>query len=253
MSLRLYHDAAKSPVQTEIPSSGTETTHPKETRSYPTKNSSKARDFQAEVEKALHNPTFNPPIPPDGKITQITSITYNYEPLREWAKTNPEAALQWIENLRESSDKYVPDKISLFTRPLSVWAQKDPKALNAWSEKLPEGKVRDLAFGLVTDSLPSNDIEAAKKRAEQLPEDGGVASPYASRTYALGRVAYYWMKKDNNPEAVAEWAEKLPEGKGRDVAMICLAQEWLKSNPADAKKGIGNSSLSQAEKDKLLK
>jgi len=46
---------------------------------------------------------------------------------------------------------------------------------------------------------------------------------------------------------------KFPEGQARDLALMRVASNWAAIEPGNAKKWIEKSSLSQEEKDKLLK
>ena len=71
------------------------------------------------------------------------------------------------------------------------------------------------------------------------------------RTLILGIVASCWVEKD--PVAASEWAMKLPEGNAKDNALGQVAYNWAGKEPDKAKNWIETSSLSQDQKDKLLK
>ncbi len=64
-------------------------------------------------------------------------------------------------------------------------------------------------------------------------------------------MAPWWAEKDS--AAASEWVMKFPEGKYKDQLLGNVVLPWALSRPDEFKKWLGKSSLSQAEKDKLLK
>ena len=71
------------------------------------------------------------------------------------------------------------------------------------------------------------------------------------RIHVLGIVASEWAMED--PVAASEWVMKLPEGKNKDQHLNNVVAIWAEREPDKARNWIEKSSLSQDEKDKLLK
>ena len=141
---------------------------------------------------------------------------------------------------------------------IKAWFDKYPVAAKEWAMQLPEGKDRDVALNGVAAAWATKNSVAAAKWAQQLPEGDG-------KNAALKSVANAWFKEDS--VAAAKWAQQLPEGDGKNGVLAILINQsknmdnlvytqfpiLVKANPAAAKKWLEQSSLPQAEKDRLLK
>jgi hypothetical protein len=166
------------------------------------------------------------------------------------ATDDPEEALEWTmkmpgESLRNPAIKKL----------LETWAGKDPEAAARWAEKeVPEEN--KVAFSGLAREWAKKDLKAASTWAEQLEGN--------SRYFALSGVADFWLQKD--PVAGAEWAmglrtdersrilkgivvyatgtlgvdetakfaEQMPEGEARDIAMSAAASKLAEKDPDTA-------------------
>ena len=287
----------------------------------------KARNFQAEAEKALETAK---KIPTNDnwdtlykimekwleidqvaasewalKLPEIEKICILQYTAERWAGKNPVAASEWAMKLPEEQSK-----TSVLMYVASTWAKTDPLAAHEWTLRLPEGNGRDNASANVFAQWSEKDPATAAEWALKLPEgqekNWGLGSVIGNWAKADPVAAYDWVQSlpdektrnmlwlkvpegwaEKDPVAAAEWTLKLPEGTDRVNALICVAGQWVRKdpvaatewilrlpegegrdialknvvsgltcsgrNPENALKWIEESSLSQDEKEKLLK
>ncbi len=246
----------------------------------------KARDFQAEAKEALKKfdfETFGAVMKEWAKTDPLAACELAMK-IKEggnrdfaldgvvggWAETDPVATSEWAMKLPEGKQK--DDALN---RVALQWAKKDPAAAHEWVMALPEGNERNNALTSVVRELAKKDLIAASKWVMALPEG-------TAKNSALESVSREFAMKD--PVAAYEWAMALPEGKQRDSALPnvvigCaikdpvtafkwgmalpegikditfqnVASIWAIADSEKAKRWIEESSLSQDQKDKLLK
>ena len=145
--------------------------------------------------------------------------------------------------MRGQGGKELNERVSALLTVASWWAEKYPAAAYEWAMKLPrlpEIYGRDEALKIVAEAWVKKDPVSASEWAMKLPE-GNV------RDNALTNVAMNWTVKD--PVSASEWAMKFPGEK----FLPPLISQWAYNQPDNARNWIEQSSLSQDEKDKLLK
>jgi hypothetical protein len=124
------------------------------------------------------------------------------------AAKNPAQAMQWAEAIPAGAAQ--DEAVS---GALTGWAKTDPKgALSSLLAKYT--KNADAAEG-VFEEWASNSPEEAAAQARQ------VADP-ALREQAVSGVVNGWLNNGNDPQAVEQWVDQLPEGKDRDVASAAV-------------------------------
>ena len=150
---------------------------------------------------------------------------------------------QQVHDQPESSKPETKDK------PRSAMLKQPPKARNFQAE-MEEALARLPKLGY------SPELDKIMREWTDYDKDGAVEWTLRVMTgqrqaEVLGIVASAWAEKD--PAAALEWAIKLPEGNVKDGAPWGVSSSWAVKDPDKAKKWIEKSSLSQDEKDKLLK
>lgn len=165
---------------------------------------------------------------------------------REWAKSDPTAALAWAQSLdgNESSDAVVtvisqmamsdPEQAAKEAAKLDEqyaaraygeiaeqWAKTDMAATEAWINTL-SGEAKERAMASALGSLASQDpVEAASRVSSISDED--------SRDRAIRDVASTWSRED--PKAAATW---LVEQDADDGAMWRVMGNWVSQDSAGA-------------------
>ncbi|HYV28065.1 MAG TPA: hypothetical protein VFA77_11060, partial [Candidatus Eisenbacteria bacterium] len=150
---------------------------------------------------------------------------------------------------------------------------KDPERAKEWVGKLPDLETRRQAEHVLVIQMAVNDPRDASEYAATLPPDvreatlGGAINYWAAndlaaagewikglsgpaRDEALGTYTYSLLRKD--PNAAAAWAVTISDPKIRDKSLNGIAAFWLNKDPAAASAWIQNSSLSAADKRRLL-
>ena len=245
----------------------------------------KARDFQAEAKEALKKFDFETfgavmkewaktdPLAacelamkqPAGDLGALALVSVT----SGWAEEDLVAATEWVMKLPKEQ------QVAPFRFMADGLAEKDPVSASEWAMKLPEGKQKDDALNRVALQWAKKDPAAAHEWVMALPEGN-------AKNSALESVSSEFAMKD--PVAAYEWAMALPEGKQRDSALPnvvigCaikdpvtafkwgmalpegikdmtfqkVASIWAIANSEKAKRWFEESSLSQDQKDKLLK
>jgi hypothetical protein len=118
---------------------------------------------------------------------------------RQWAQTNPPAALAWAAQLPEGEAKW-----SALREVGMAWARTDPKAAVAAAGTLPPGAGQDDFMRSIATCWAQTDPQAALAWAQQLPE--GRHKDGALRNI----VGMAWGQED--PKAAVEFASTLPAG-----------------------------------------
>ena len=144
---------------------------------------------------------------------------------KDWARqlSNPEA--------RRSATSYVAMQI----------ANSDPKGAAEWTVTLPED-LRERAIASVVNTWARRDPEAAATWVNGL---GG-----APRDQAVN--AYSSALSNRDPATALTWAATISDEKIRDNSVQRIVAGWLRRSPNEATAWIQNSTLSDAEKTRLL-
>jgi hypothetical protein len=183
--------------------------------------------------------------------------------LREWARRDPRAAAQWVEQLPDADERG-----EARSELAAGWGSADHRAAAAWVDQLAsakerQGLLRDVirgaterdpreAFELAVNSLEAKDLwclEAEKALRRWGQTDPAAAARFLqtlpvgetkdlatrqSRTMMTADLGKLWAVRD--PSAALEWAERL-EGDERTTTLIAMSGALVKSiisNPIEA-------------------
>lgn len=188
----------------------------------------------------------------------------------KWAESNPQAAAAWARGL--PSGEGGERAIASLT---AMWAQKDPMAAATYAASLPPGNSQSRATVAVVSAWAAGAPLETAKWVGQFAE-GPV------RQNALEQLMNSWAA--SNACEAAQWLNKLPQTPSRDAAVVAFvatsapaapdaafqwaetisdkdmrlqqlqnaARIWLQKDAAAAQQNIGQSSLPQDVKNRLL-
>src|SRR5437763_2649566 len=207
----------------------------------------------------------------------------------EWARSHSDtqgfqgamnsAINGWWSKDRGAAEQYVATRATdtagrqMASTLASYIFSKDPERAKEWVSKLPDWETRRQAEHVLVIQMAVNDPRDASEYAATLPPDvreatlGGAINYWAAsdlpaagewikglsgpaRDEALGTYTYSLLRKD--PNAAAAWAVTISDPKVRDKSLNGIAAFWLNKDPAAASAWIQNSSLSAADKKRLL-
>jgi hypothetical protein len=117
----------------------------------------------------------------------------------EWAKRDPEAAAQWVNQVTD------PDLREQLTGSLAMgYAERDPFQAVDWAlQSLPPGQVLDQSLADIAWTWAMRDPATAGTWVAQFPEG-------QTRQMSLESLMNVWGNHD--PNAALTWIESLPEG-----------------------------------------
>ena len=133
---------------------------------------------------------------------------------------------------------------------IAGWANADPAAAKGWFESLkiegnpdfeylltdrkvdPNGLRNHLMRGMVN-GLAENDPKIASDFVLSMAESGN------KEAFGMMRIVAENMMRADKPSHAASWAESLPEGKARQVAMSRVADRFVDENPQAAAEWAG--------------
>jgi len=152
------------------------------------------------------------------------------------AEQDIQAASEWVKWNRDDRARRRAE-----LRIADLWASKDPRAAVKWAAGLPidEGKS---AMSMAVSRWAQNDPEATVKWLNSLKGSlrdsaiGGFAAATAAKDYA----------------AALGWAMKISDPQFKERLSKAIATEWLRLKPDEARLGIQNSKMPQAQKKQLL-
>jgi hypothetical protein len=139
--------------------------------------------------------------------------------LAQWADRDPEKAAGATGQIAdENARRTAREKIA------ATWAEKSPAEAEKWAASLPEAD-RYSALASVWNATATDDPgKAAASLAAALPGAEGIESATSGLAASASTIATAWVSQ--NPNAAADWATRLPEGKAREAAMGAVADQW---------------------------
>ena len=135
----------------------------------------------------------------------------------EWAKLDPEAALDWANGLEGR------DKSSALNSVISEMATKDPSKAAQVAATL-SGDDQARAYGEIASKWASSDFAAAESWIQSLPAD--------SRDRAMSEALQSLALTD--PQSAAVKLAGIPAGNDHDRAMADIAGAWARTDAASA-------------------
>jgi len=146
--------------------------------------------------------------------------------LRIWAKTNPVASLNWLEENSQSKKLKSTGQITI----LSEWAKSSPLKAAEWVEKLNDQTPKDALLAAVAVQWAQKDSDASTQWASKIGSEKavcGVANTLAvsdpgqavkyyldtmkdqANPVSVSNLVYGWASL--NPVAASAWCEKLTD------------------------------------------
>lgn len=149
----------------------------------------------------------------------------------KWAQLDPQAAANFLSGQGDRSQI----NQSVYTEVAKSWAALDPQAALAWADKQKQSYQRSIMLGILN-SWVENDPHAAMEYARQHASEGPSGASNASMV-ANALAA-------NDPAGAKAFAENLPPGEARDMAIFDAAMRLAHDDPVGTANWI--SSLAPA-------
>ena len=132
--------------------------------------------------------------------------------LSGWAAEDPEAALEYVNNLEGDPNRYYIEGV------LSGWMQTDPDAAAGYViENMKPGRNREVLIGKLASQLMKQGMDTAVRWAERQQDP-------AFRGEAFEEITEDWVSLD--PEAAAKWLSKHVDQEYSKEAVEDLARGW---------------------------
>ena len=185
-----------------------------------------------------------------------------------WAKEDPAGALRALTSLESG------EKAEALQGIANGWSRKSPADTAAWAASLPSGPERDSVVRTAVNAWVLSSPTEASAFVGRLPEE--------ERAGIMGVMVQSWATRDTT--SAAAWLQRQPAGKSKDEGLKVmarqialedheaalawansisnietraaqtesLAREWLRLDPANAKKWINKASLPADLRQRLL-
>lgn len=152
----------------------------------------------------------------------------------KWAQVDPQAATDF---LSRNGDRNQINQ-AVYTEVAKSWAALDPQAALEWAEKQDKSYQRSIMLGVLT-SWVARDPQSATEYARQHASEGLTGASNASMV-ANALAA-------NDPAGARAFAESLPPGEARNMAIIDAAMRLSHDDPVGTAKWVaGLTSSPQA-------
>lgn len=187
-----------------------------------------------------------------------------------WAKEDSAGALRALSSLG-------PDEKSEALQGIAAgWSRTAPADAAAWAKSLPSGDERNQAINRVVNTWARSSPPEAAAFVARLPEEGrertqgtqGVVQTWASQDIAS---AAAWLQRQpagqskdaglqvlsgqiamEDPETALSWVKTISDPKMQTGQTEGILREWLRNDPASARKWIGTSPLPADLRQRLL-
>jgi hypothetical protein len=185
-----------------------------------------------------------------------------------WWRTDPRAAEAYVASHLDTLGR---EAVMSVTR--QIFGQ-DPQRAKDWANQLSTTEARRAATTVVALQIANSDPKSAVEWVVTLPDDlreraiPGVVNTWArrdpdafvgwinglvvgnQRDQAVG--AYSSILSSRDPTTALTWAASISDEKIRDNSVHRIVTNWLRRSPNEATDWIQNSTLSDAEKTRLL-
>jgi hypothetical protein len=154
--------------------------------------------------------------------------------LKRWGELAPAEAFEHVGAMPEGYSK-----VAVIRSVAASYAGTNSPASAAALTKMKPGRGRNEAGAIIAEIWARNDVNAALKWANDLPE--GIL-----KETALRNIYFVWVHSD--PVAASAIVQKLPADEIKNALIINVAGDWARINPAAAIKWAEELPL-QADKD----
>ncbi len=190
----------------------------------------------------------------------------------QWGQDDPQAALAWAGGLEDDHARNIA-----LAGAICQWGSVETVKAAGYVQAMPDSTAKETSVRFIADTWARDDPSAAAQWVANLP------SPQRDNySDVYGQLGGIWAQ--NNPVEASNWLERLPAGSNRDAAVFSFAdtiassdpgtayawaesigdadshqqavfsalQKWMQTDPASATGAVQKSSLSGAQKNKLL-
>ncbi len=156
---------------------------------------------------------------------------------REWGRNDPQAALQWVQNLGEAGD-------SMRATVLRSWSEQDPASAAQWAASLPADDAKKGEWmAQAVSQWTQYDLDTPAQWLNNMPnspeKDGAV-------------LAFTNRAAREDPESALAWAGQVSNGEWRDRAMALVGVQWSREDPEAFKSYVQTSAELTAEQRTLM-
>lgn len=137
----------------------------------------------------------------------------------EWARKDPQAAIQAIESLRERSQREM-----LLQMAVQGWSQTDPQKAAEWVLARPPSHARAQLLSSALSAVVAKDPSAALAMLDRLSA--------TERERIMPSVLMNWARRE--PQAAAAWLQKQDDVQKRQDALVMLANAYAERDPDEA-------------------
>jgi hypothetical protein len=146
-------------------------------------------------------------------------LDYNRGLFAVWSEIDPEGAL--VHAKRSFNAGLVQSE--MIGLVVNKWAASDPQDARVWTEQNLSGPLRERAL---TDLMIGWTRRSPDLASNWVTQSGSGSQPL------LSAVGTTWAEQD--PEAAAAWALRLPYANSRKTATVAVAVEWSRQDPESA-------------------
>ena len=154
----------------------------------------------------------------------------------EMVRDNPQRAAAWVAQIPTGEIRNSNE-----TMLAAMWAMNDPRAASEWASSLPDEQSA-MALGSAMSFWAKTDPQAASQWLEQL---SGTTRDNAIGAFSAGIVS-------RDPATALKWVESIGDASVRNRTLRRVVARWQARDPVAARNWIHNSSLSEADKARLL-
>lgn len=181
-------------------------------------------------------------------IPAATRTQAQQQILGVWINSDPASAASYVQNMADD-----PNFGRLSAQVSATWARSDPQAALEWAGTLPAGSAHDTAVNNSLVNLAHYDPASAWSYAQKTGDPAQLASVVSSwaqsapgaaakaattlpegdqRVNAVGNVANAWINQD--PLAASQWINTLAVSPERDAAVTRLVTSQATNDPSSA-------------------
>lgn len=179
--------------------------------------------------------------PPSAQLAEETPSTAE-DPFiaetRARASTDPEGAMNWLQNEVSSTDR-----LRGMLEVVALWAAQDSESALLWLESNAQGLARHEMIHSGMELWSQQDPSAAATWIEGMANDG-------SKSTAAQTLAANWAR--TNQQAAANWLNQLPSGTIRNEAANAYAAAVMETDPLAAADWAIHESVQQGNPDLLV-
>lgn len=155
-----------------------------------------------------------------------------------WSQRDPEAVIRWSAGIDDPAQRG-----DVIRNAIGQWARYSPEEASRYVQTLPK-ELQESSVRTLVDQWASKDVAAAADWLQAQPvtpaKDGAIE-------VIVRRIA------QEDPATAIAWASTMADQGKRNAQVERLARDWIRQDATNARAWIGNSSLPEETRQKLLK